>query len=81
VSEKVIFLAYTNPKKLEQEWRDALSCKVCRNKTYTLTWVGEQSFPLLQCAACGSHAGYWGFAGDTPPELDPPPESAPPESS
>lgn len=78
MNEKVVFLAFTNPKKLEQDWCDALSCKVCRNKTYTLTWMGDEAFPLLRCAACGNHAGYWGFAGDTPPDVGAPEESAPP---
>jgi hypothetical protein len=70
MNEKVVFLAFANPRKLELDARDFLACKACRNKTYLMIFQGEQSFPLLQCAACGNHAGYWGFAGDTPPEQD-----------
>lgn len=69
--EKVVFLAYSNPKKLEADVRDLLACMKCRNKTYIMVFQGEQSFPLLQCTACGSHAGYWGFAGDEQPDLGP----------
>jgi hypothetical protein len=74
VTEKVVFLAYTNREKLEKDARDLLACRVCRNKTYTMIFQGDQAFPLLQCTACGNHAGYWGFAGDEQPDMDPPPD-------
>lgn len=73
MNEKVVYLAYSNPEKLERDVRDLLACKLCRNKTYIMVWQGgkdgETSFPMLQCAACGNGAGYWGFAGDDPPDV------------
>lgn len=78
MTEKVVFLAYSNRSKLERDARDLLACRDCRNKTFLMVFQGEQGFPMLQCTACGNHAGYWGFAGDEQPDLDPPTESAPP---
>lgn len=71
MSEKVVFLAYSNPSKLEKDMRDCLACKKCRNKTFLLVWQGDTAFPLLECAACHNYAGYWGFAGDEQPDTPP----------
>lgn len=57
----VVFLAYSN-EKVEPDGRDFLSCKVCRNKTFTAIYEGAEAFPLMQCAACGNHLGRFGWA-------------------
>jgi len=77
--DKVVFLAYTNPKKLDHDARDLLACKACRNKAWSMVFQGEAAFPLLQCTACGQHAGYWGFAGDEQPDTGPPGGGTPAE--
>lgn len=45
-----------------------LSCKYCKNKTYTMTYDKTDSFPLMRCAACGQHMGRMGWAYDDDPE-------------
>lgn len=40
-----------------------LSCKVCKNKTFTITQM-DQEFPLLRCAACGQHIDKIGWLHD-----------------
>lgn len=44
-----------------------VSCRCCRNKTFTLTEDRVGSFPLMRCAACGSHIGRMGWAYDDDP--------------
>lgn len=59
----VIFLAYSSPKQIDDEMSFA-ACRVCRNKTYTHTYVGNSGFPLVRCAACGAHIGRIGWADE-----------------
>lgn len=60
MSEKVVFLAFTNDKSTPSD-HDMLACKACRNKTYTArTDLGQ--WPELYCAACGSRIGSFGWA-------------------
>lgn len=61
MGEKVVFLAFKN-EKIEPEGRDFLACTHCRNKTYTMVYQGNNAFLLAQCAACGNHIGYVGWA-------------------
>jgi hypothetical protein len=63
---KVIFLAFKS-ERLQQDEMDFLACKVCRNKTFTHTYVGASKFPLVRCAACGQHIGRVGYADDEVP--------------
>ena len=59
----VIHLAFENPN-LDVGRLSLLACKECRNKTYTLTFDGQNTFPLLRCAACGNNAGRMGWYHD-----------------
>jgi len=61
MSDKVVYLAFSS-EKVEPEGRSFLACKACRNKTFTAIYEGEQTFPLMQCAACGCHIGKFGWA-------------------
>lgn len=61
-SDKVVFLAFKNPAMTREEGIDFVACAHCRNKTYTLTHDSSDQFPLMKCAACGSHLGRIGWA-------------------
>lgn len=57
----VVFLKF----KSEQQAEDTmafLACSNCRNKTYTHTIDRPGDYPLVRCAACGSHIGRIGWA-------------------
>lgn len=57
----VLFLKFKSPH-VEEGMMAFLSCVHCKNKTFTLT--SDQpppAFPLLRCAACGSHLGRMGW--------------------
>ena len=57
----VVFLAFRNPD-LKTDVEEILSCSNCNNKTYRAVYrEGGESFPQLQCAACGSVAGKFGW--------------------
>ena len=59
----VIFLAHRNDSPTEVE--EMLCCKACKNRTFTAIYRnGIESFPALQCAACGNIAGEFGWVGD-----------------
>lgn len=62
--DKVVFLAFANPKTTISDSRDFIACLHCRNKTYTLIEDRAGTFPLLTCAACGAHIGRMGWAPD-----------------
>jgi hypothetical protein len=72
MSDNVIFLEFRSPH-VEQSERGWLSCRNCRNKTYLLIEDSLDSFPLLQCCACGQHMGRMGWYHDDP---EPPKETA-----
>lgn len=61
MSEKVVYLAFKSDE-LVADARDLLACKSCRNKTFTVVYDGDESFPVLQCPACGNHLNRIGFA-------------------
>ena len=58
---KVVFLKFSKPEATADEYLTFIGCKHCKNKTYTLTNEAD-SYPLLKCAACGSHIGRIGWA-------------------
>ena len=62
MNEKVVFLAFKNDQ-MEPDMRDLIACKVCRNKTFIVIYKLE-SFPLLQCAACQTQIGHFGWTDD-----------------
>jgi hypothetical protein len=64
----VIHLAFKSPHVVEDVMA-FVSCRVCRNKTFTLTEDKLDNFPLMRCAACGQHMGRMGWAHDDDPEL------------
>ena len=59
----VIFLKFKSDELVSDEM-NFLACKVCRNKTFTHTFVGASNFPLVRCAACGQHIGRVGYADE-----------------
>ena len=62
-NDNVIFLAYRSEQQ-EEDTMAFLSCKACRNKTYTHTIDIPGHWPLVRCAACGQHIGRIGWAGE-----------------
>ncbi len=66
MSDNVIHLKFKSPH-LESDTMAFVSCKVCRNKTFTLIEDRPEDFPLMRCAACGHHIGRMGWAHDDPP--------------
>ena len=67
-SSNVVFLKFRSPH-MEDGEMAMLACKICRNKTYTLTFDQIDTFPLMRCAACGNHAGRMGWSHDDDPLL------------
>jgi hypothetical protein len=67
----IVFLKFKSPH-VEPDTMTFLSCKACRNKTYTLVEDRVESFPLMRCAACGQHMGRMGWAHDDDPVLGTP---------
>lgn len=63
----VIHLAFKSPH-VEDDMMAFLACKHCKNKTYTLTVDDVSTFPLMRCAACGSHMGRMGWYHDDEPQ-------------
>ncbi len=59
----VVFLKFKSPQ-TQDDTMAFISCKVCRNKTYTITRDVVGEFPLLRCAACGQHIGRMGWASN-----------------
>lgn len=60
MSDKVIFLAFDNPKVLDSNY-NVLACAACKNKTYTCrTDLGK--WPELYCASCQASIGAFGWA-------------------
>jgi len=58
---KVVFLAFRTPE-TKTDVEEILACNNCKNKTYVAVYrEGADSFPQLQCAACGSIAGKFGW--------------------
>ena len=66
MSDNVVFLQFKSPHVVEDTMA-FLSCRACRNKTYTMTEDQPGKFPLMRCAACGQHMGRMGWAHDDDP--------------
>lgn len=67
--DNVVYLKFKSPH-VEEGYVSFLSCKVCHNKTFTLTMDRVEGFPLMKCAACDSHMGRMGWAHDDDPLID-----------
>ena len=59
---EVVFLKFRSAQ-IEDDALSFLSCKPCRNKTFTLAYDGGE-YPLMRCACCGHHIGRVGWASD-----------------
>jgi len=60
MSDKVVYLAWENKDTGVGATR-IISCKTCKNKTFTIRPdVGK--WPELYCAACGARIGSFGWA-------------------
>jgi hypothetical protein len=68
MSDNVIHLAFKSPH-CEPDTMAFLSCKACKNKTYTLVEDRLYDFPLMRCAACGQHMGRMGWYRDDDPAV------------
>jgi hypothetical protein len=62
--ESVVWLAYRNPDKTDEDVITFVVCKHCRNKTYTMTFDGGGEYPMVKCAGCGMHIGRVGWADE-----------------
>ena len=62
MSDKVVYLAYSNPNDTKTEEVSFLCCSYCTNKTYTLTYDKLSPFPMLKCCVCSAHIGRVGWA-------------------
>lgn len=63
MSGNLIHLSFRSPHVLPDQLA-FLSCGSCRNKTFTMVEDRPGTFPLMRCAACGSHIGRMGWAHD-----------------
>lgn len=60
IGDNVIFLKFRSVH-AELEGMDFMCCAHCKNKTFVVTYDGTE-FPMMKCAACGSHLGRIGWA-------------------
>lgn len=63
-NDKVVFLAFSKPETTEPDTMAFISCRLCHNKTYTVTEDKPGNWPLVRCAACQNHIGRMGWAPD-----------------
>lgn len=63
-TEKVIFLAFSNPDMQPGGGVDYRACSTCKNKTFTVIYDKPEEFPMLRCACCGQDLGRIGWAGE-----------------
>lgn len=63
----VVHLKFRSPH-VKDDMMSFIACKHCKNKTYVLRCDDPDNFPLMQCAACGSHIGRMGWAHDDEPK-------------
>jgi hypothetical protein len=61
--DKVVFLAHRSDK-ADTEYTEHLTCANCKNKTYIAIYTKNSEFPMMQCAACGNLAGYFGWINE-----------------
>lgn len=69
MADNVIHLAFKSPH-VTSDTMAFISCKLCRNKTYTLIEDRPGDFPLMKCAACDQHMGRMGWAHDDDPAYE-----------
>lgn len=62
MTAEVVFLDFTKPETTEPDVMAFIACKVCRNKTFTMTEDVVGYFSLVRCACCGAHLGRIGWA-------------------
>lgn len=58
--KNVIYLAFKS-REAVTEFATVMSCKICKNKTYTVVYEDED-FPMMKCASCGNRIGKIGWA-------------------
>jgi hypothetical protein len=68
MTSELILLKFRSPHVVDDE-RAMLACANCRNKAYSLITDKLDTFPLLQCTACGQHMGRMGWAHDDDPAI------------
>ncbi len=68
MTDNVLWLEFKSPH-VEDDVLCLLACTYCKNKTFTMTHDKIENFPLMRCAACGSHLGRMGWAHDDDPLL------------
>jgi hypothetical protein len=61
--KKVIFLAHRND--TPTATTEMLTCGGCANKTWVAEYGGSSEFPRMNCSACGTLAGYFGWIDNT----------------
>ena len=62
MSDNVVHLNFKGSN-CEEDMLSMMSCSVCHNKTFVVVYIGEE-FPVMKCAACGSHTGKIGWANN-----------------
>ena len=62
MSDNVVHLSFKGSN-CGDEFMSLMSCSVCKNKTFVVAYMGED-FPVMKCAACGSHTGQIGWVGN-----------------
>lgn len=60
MGEKVVWLAYSNPKTIADGGVDMLACVRCRNKTYRIE-CQDGCGGKVYCAACNNYIGMIGW--------------------
>jgi hypothetical protein len=60
----VVFLNFGSDKLKTDDDVVIEACAHCRNKTFTVMYDSHNNFPMMRCAACGSHIGRIGWAND-----------------
>lgn len=60
IGDNVVFMKF-RPEKADFEGLTFCTCAHCKNKTFIVTYDGDE-FPMMKCAACGSHLGRIGWA-------------------
>lgn len=63
MADNIIHLAFRSPH-MASDTMSFISCRACKNKTYTLVEDNPEYFPLMKCAACGQHMGRMGWYHD-----------------
>lgn len=64
----IIHLAFKSPH-VQDDMFAMLSCKHCKNKTFTFNMDDVGGFPLMKCAACSAHIGRMGWVHNDDPAV------------